>query len=446
MSAQVLDVGDLLDTGRLRGFQYLVVVLCVLVTFIDGFDVQAISYVAPAIIHSWHISPAAFSPAIAAGVLGTVLGTLCLGPVADRAGRRWVIIVCTAAVGLSSFATMAADGILSLTILRFITGLGIGGAYPNAIALTSEYSSRRTQALLVVIAVCGNSMGGVIGGAVSASLISTFGWKAVFFAGGVLALALVPLLIWLLPESLRFLLIKQRPRGQIAAIVRRLAPSITPDTQFLVTEDNRPGLPIRHLFTDGRSRMTLLIWLMWFMNLVGMFFVSSWLPTVANEAGLSIERAVLAGSLYHFGGIFGCLFFGRIVASVNPCAALGTFYFLGAVSIALLGTVTGAPSLVLVAALATGVCVIGAQNSSNAVTARLYPTFIGSTGIGWAFGIGRIGSMVGPVIGGILLSLKLGTEELFLVASAPGVVAALAAFALMRNANVRAAQPAVAVP
>ena len=445
MAARSVDVGELIDAGRLGAFQYWVVALCVLVTFMDGFDVQAISYVAPAIIHGWHVSPAAFSAALAAGVFGTVIGTLCLSPLADYLGRRWVIIGCTGFIGLCSLATMAADSMTSLTLLRFATGLGIGGAYPNAIALTSEYSSRRYQALLVVIAVCGNSFGGVVGGTVAASIIAAHGWASIFLVGGLLPLALVPVLIWQLPESLRFLIVKRRPRAQIAAVMRRLAPGADPAASYIVTEEARAGLPVQHLFTDGRARMTLLIWCMWFMNLVGMFFVSSWLPTVANDAGLSIQRAVLAGSLFHAGGIVGCLCFGRLVITRNPCATLGTFYFLGAVSIALLGMVTAAPSLVLVAAAFAGLCVIGAQNSSNAVTARLYPTFIGATGIGWAFGIGRLGSIVGPLAGGILLSLQLGTERLFLVAALPGLIAALAAFTLMR-ATVRAERPADQAP
>jgi MFS transporter, AAHS family, 4-hydroxybenzoate transporter len=432
-----VNVSEQIDNGRFGRFQMGILCLCALITFMDGFDVQAISYAAPGIIHSWKIARAAFTPALVGGVFGTVVGTLCIGPIADYLGRKWIIIGCTVLVSLCSFATMTTHSIATLAVLRFVTGLGIGGSYPNAIALTSEYSSRRLQTLLVVIAVCGNSFGAVIGGTLTALLIPAFGWPSVFLAGGILPLLLVPLLIWQLAESLRFLAVKQRGRESISKLLKKLRPelAIGPETRFIMTEETKSGVSVQHLFTDGRARMTLLIWVMWFMNLTGMFFISSWLPTVTNAAGLSIARAVLAGSLLHAGGIIGCLFFGLTVRRMNPCAALSIYYFCGALSIAALGLVTAAPQLVLLAAFAAGFCVIGAQNCANAVTTRLYPTFIGATGISWAFGIGRMGSVAGPLIGGILLSFELGTQKLFLLAAIPGLIASIAAFALVISAS-----------
>jgi AAHS family 4-hydroxybenzoate transporter-like MFS transporter len=427
-----VNISEILDFSPISRLQIEILCLCILVTFIDGFDVQAIAYSAPAIIHNWHITRSAFTPALVAGVSGTVVGTLLLGPLADYVGRKWIIIGCTAFVSLCSFATMAAHSIETITILRFVTGLGIGGAYPNAIALTSEYSSRKHQTLMVVIAVCGNSLGGVIGGTLAARLIPEFGWPSVFMFGGLLPLILIPVLVWKLCESVRFLIIKQRAPDQVIKILKRmkLDSHIPEGARFVLTEETRSGVSLKHLFTDGRARMTLLIWTMWFMNLTGMFFISSWLPTVANAAGLSISRAVMAGSLLHAGGIIGCLCFGLIVRRMNSTTALGVFYLLGTFCIVALGAVTAAPNLVLIAAFAAGFCVIGSQNSSNAVTARLYPTFIGATGISWAFGIGRMGSIAGPLIGGGLLSLNLSTQNLFLIAAIPGLIAAIAAFTL----------------
>jgi AAHS family 4-hydroxybenzoate transporter-like MFS transporter len=224
--------------------------------------------------------------------------------------------------------------------------------------------------------------------------------------------------------------------------MRRLVPKtvIAADTRFVIVEEQASGVAVGKLFADGRALMTSLVWCMWFMNLIGMFFVQSWLPTVVNDAGLPVSRAVLAGALFQGGGIIGCLCFCRVALSINACAALGCFYLLGAVSIAVLGRVADAPVLVLVGALCAGIFVPGAQISANAVTTRLYPTVIGATGISWAFGIGRTGSMLGPLLGGVLLSLQLSLPTMFLIASIPGVIAAASAFLLIFNTAGRATQ------
>ncbi|HTH97458.1 MAG TPA: MFS transporter [Stellaceae bacterium] len=440
MASRSINVGELIDTGKMSAFQYWVLALCICVNFIDGYDVQSMAYVGPAIVKGWHVSKAVITPALTSGVVGTVIGTLALGPLADIFGRRKVILYCLVLACLGSFGTIFCHSIWALTTLRFITGLGIGGSYPNAVSLTSEYSSRRSQALMVVGAVCGNSAGGAIGGSIAAGIIPAFGWESVFFVGGLIPLALLPLLYFQLPESVRFLIIKQRQPGEVARLVGRMRPQlgITAETRFHIEEVRTEKASVGELFTGNRSSMTLLVWAMWFTNLIGMFFLSTWLPTVTNDAGLSVERAVMAASLLHMGGIIGCLGFGLVVRRLNPCGAISAFYFSGAVSIVLLGMVASQPSAVLIMAFIAGFCVIGSQISANAVTTRLYPTSIGATGMSWAFGIGRAGSMLGPMLGGLLLSFKLDVQSLFLVAAVPGTLAALSAFMLMRNSAARA--------
>jgi len=345
-----VNVQEVIDSRKLSGFQVLVVSLCALIVLIDGFDTQAIGYVAPAIVRSWHVDRAALTPVFSAGLLGLMLGALAFGPVADRFGRKPVLIFCTLFFGVMSLLTSTADSVQSLIILRFITGLGLGGAMPNAIALTTEYAPKRIRATTIMIMFCGFSLGAALGGVAAASLISHFGWKSVFVLGGIVPCLAFPFLAALLPESIRYLVVQGERGDRVGAILRRIDPaaSIPAGATFTVEEHKAKGFVVRQLFANGRGPFTLLIWVVFFMSLLDLYFVTNWLPTIITDSGIAVSRAALITAMYQVGGILGTLLLGRLFDRFSPFVMLALTYLAASVFVLLIGTVgTSIGALVL---------------------------------------------------------------------------------------------------
>ena len=427
-----VNVQELIDGRKLGGFQVMVVALCALIVLIDGFDTQAIGYVAPAIVRGWRIDRAALAPVFAAGLFGLMVGALAFGPLADRFGRKPVLLFCTLFFGVMSLLTATADSVKSLMVLRFITGLGLGGAMPNAIALTTEYAPRRIRATTVMIMFCGFSLGAALGGVAAASLIARFGWKSVFVLGGVVPVLAFGFIAALLPESIRYLVV-QRGRGEkIAAILSRIDPSATvsPDATFTVEEHKAKGFVVRQLFAQGRASFTMLIWVVFFMSLLDLYFLTNWLPTIIHDSGIPVSGAALITAMFQVGGTVGTLLLGRLFDRFSPFAMLALTYLGASAFVLLIGTVGSSVAALILTVFGAGFCVVGGQIGANALTASSYPTAIRSTGVGWALGIGRIGSIIGPLVGGLLLSLRWPTRQIFLVGALPVLVAALAALCI----------------
>ncbi len=417
------DLETLLDSHKLSRFQVVTMVLCAFVAMLDGFDTQAIAFVAPEIASAWHVSPALFGPVFGAGLMGGLIGAIVFGGLGDRLGRKPVLVAAMLVFAVGSLLTPFAESIGPLVAMRLLTGLGLGGALPCFVSLTSEYAPRRTRSTLVALMFCGFPLGAVIGGVASTQLIPHYGWESVFIVGGVLPLLLVPIVCTVLPESLRFLALKQ-DHTRIEALIRRMG--LMPSWNGQVSAGAAGGhAPTSQLFKNGRAAGTLLIWLTLFSSLLLTYFLVNWIPLIARQSGLSIQAAVLAVSMLNFGSIFGALIIGRLADRMNPAIAIGCGFSLGAVAIALLGHAGGSVALLCGIAFAAGVLSIGAQMCTVALTAVFYDTFLRATGIGWSIGVGRFGAIVGPVVGGILLGGGMGPEALFGIA---GGVSACAAF------------------
>jgi MFS transporter, AAHS family, 4-hydroxybenzoate transporter len=434
-SASAVDVAEFIDQQPVGGFQIRLLLICAAVLFLDGFDTQAIGYVAPALAREWGLTKAALGPVFSAGLFGLMIGALLFGPLADRIGRKKIIVSSVIAFGIGTLITAFVQGADALLAMRFLTGLGLGGAMPNAIAMTSEFNSRRRRATMVMIMFCGFSVGAALGGFLAAALIPTFGWRSVFIVGGVAPLLLVPVLAWRLPESVRFLVLTGRARQRVAELLALIAPkaSFAPATQFVVHEPELSGIPVQHLFKGGRTLVTLLLWVVFFMSLLDLYFLSNWLPTVLNDLGASISEAAVIGSMLQVGGIVGTFALGSIVDRFS-FRALALVYFIAVFAVGAIGQVGHSAVLVTIAIFAAGFCIVGGQIAANALAAAFYPTSIRATGVGWALGIGRIGSIVGPLVGGALLSMKWSAAEVFIVAAVAALCAALAAFSLSRLA------------
>ncbi len=427
-----VNVSALIDGHRISPFQVRVALLCAAVVFLDGFDAQAIGYVAPTISKAWSLKPGALGPVIAAGLVGLAIGALGFSLLADRIGRKPVIVACTLAFGVCSLMTATADSLQSLMVWRFLTGLGLGGAMPNPIALTTEYSPQKSRATMVMAMFVGFSLGSAVGGAIASQIVPHLGWTSVFVLGGIFPILLVPVLVLWLPESIRLLTLRGTAGERVGKLLAQIDPAwvFGQNTQFVAPEEHPPGFPVRHLFAEGRALNTVLLWTMFFMNLLDLYFLASWLPTVINNAGLSVERAVITTAMLQVGGIAGVLTFARLIDRFGFFRVLPPAYFAAGLFIAAIGSAGANPDLIMATVVGAGFCVVGAQTSSNALAATFYPTFIRSTGVGWALGIGRIGSIIGPTLGGLMLALQWHTPTIFLAGAVPVFIAAAAAFTM----------------
>lgn len=431
-AAAGIDIQELIDTRPVGRPQVRLLLTCAAVLFADGFDTQAIGYVAPAIARDWSLPRGALGPVFSASLVGLMLGALIFGPLADRIGRKRIIVLSTVAFGLGTLATLLATDTASLIAIRFLTGLGLGGAMPNSVAMTAEYSPHRRRATMVMIMFCGFSVGAALGGLIAAALIPAFGWRSVFLVGGVVPLVLAPVLAWTLPESVRFLALRGRAaNGRIGAILARMYPGerFAPGTRFVAHEAVLPGLPVLHLFRERRATTTLLLWVVFFMSLLDLYFLSNWLPTVLNDLGASDSIAAAVGSMLQVGGVFGTFILGHFIDRFS-FRALGLVYLLASGAIVGIGYSSHSIPLAAAAIFAAGFCIVGGQIASNALAATFYPTSIRATGVGWSLGVGRVGSIVGPLVGGTLLAMHFATQSLFTAAAAPAVVAAAAALGL----------------
>lgn len=431
-----IDVADFIDRQPVGAFQIKLLLTCAAVLFLDGFDTQAVGYVAPALAKEWGLTKAALGPVFSAGLFGLMIGALLFGPLADRIGRKKIIILSTLAFGIGTLVTAFVQDVNSLLAVRFLTGLGLGGAMPNAIAMTSEFNPRRRRATMVMIMFCGFSVGAALGGLLAAALIPQFGWRSVFVVGGAAPLLLVPILALRLPESVRFLALTGRAHQRVAELLGLINPkaAFAPGTQFVIHEPELRGIPVLHLFRDGRAPVTLLLWVVFFMSLLDLYFLSNWLPTVLNDLGASMSAAAAIGSMLQVGGVVGTFALGSIIDRFS-FRALALVYFIAVFAVGAIGQLGHSVLFVTMAIFAAGFCIVGGQIAANALAAGFYPTPVRATGVGWALGIGRVGSIVGPLIGGALLSASWSTASVFAAAAGAALCAALAAFSLSRLAG-----------
>ncbi|WP_050469587.1 MFS transporter [Herbaspirillum chlorophenolicum] len=433
-AAPTINVDQVVEQGHFGAFQFGLLLLCGLCLIIDGFDVQAMGYVAPAIIGDWGVSKASLGPVFGAGLFGMLLGSLVLTPVGDRYGRRPVLIVSTLFFAVCMLATPLVTSIDQLLALRFITGFGLGSIMPNAMALVGEFSPSSSRVTRMMLVSCGFTVGAAVGGFVSAALIPAYGWHAVFWVGGAVPLLLgIAMLFWL-PESIQFLVLRRRPVDKIARWLNKLAPALAIDasTRIIVKETKAEGMPVAELFREGRAGITLLLWLISFMNLINLYFLSNWLPTLIHDAGYSTGMAVLIGTSLQVGGVVGTLTLGWFINRYGFTKVLGTCFVIACVAIALIGKVAAVPAFLFIAVVVAGFCIVGGQPAVNALAGTYYPTTLRSTGIGWALGIGRIGSVVGPVIGGQLIAMQWSNASLFVAAAVPALISALTVARLHR--------------
>ena len=421
------DVATFIDSQPLSRLQYLVIILCGLVVLLDGLDTQVIGYLGPALSAEWNIPRAQLGPVFSASQVGLVAGLLVIGAISDRIGRRLSIIVSVVLFGFFTLLTAFAQGVTDLMVYRLLAGIGLGGAMPNALALTGEYCPKRLRATLVIIMFCGFSLGSIVGGVLAATLLDSLGWRAVFLIGAILPMLLLPVLIVKLPESLQFLLLASRSRAprvrRALGILQKINPQLAGSVELQVQLEPVAKVPVTDLFSAGRTRGTLMLWVVFFMNLMVFYFLQSWLPTLFADTGLSQQSAVLMSTLISVGGIVAGIVSGPLMDRYDAYKVMALLYLGGSLLVAAIG-VAGPAALAWVT-FGAGFCVSGGQKSINALAVIFYPTQVRSTGVGWALGIGRFGSILGPVLAGGLLSWGWTTASLLQLAALPMLLAAL---------------------
>jgi AAHS family 4-hydroxybenzoate transporter-like MFS transporter len=373
-----------------------------------------------------------------------MLGALLFAPLADRIGRRRVIIWSCVAFGICTLVTVWVSSLTSLLVLRFFTGLGLGSALPNAIGLASEYAPQKRRASIVMFVASGISLGAIAAGMAAAQLMSTLGWRALFVVGGALPLLLAVALIRWLPESIRFAALIPQGQAEAKRLLRAIKPDLGPDADVRIQSTDAEGgkATVADLFKAQRGRMTVLLWIAFFMSLLNVYLAINWLPTSLNASGFTVEQAAVITSMYHVGGVIGTYTLGALMDRLGPHAMLIFAFLLAVVGFYTFATVPGlAQGSTTALLMATGCGVIGAQVGITTLASMSYPVAMRSTGLGWALGVGRVGSIIGPTIGGLMIARVTDPKSVYLVCIVPALVGA-ASVALLRWRASRPPEPA----
>ncbi|MGX7895965.1 MFS transporter [Tsuneonella sp. HG222] len=425
------DLEAFIDRQSMGPLQIRVVALCLLTMIIDGYDLFMIGLAVPLIARDFGVAPEDLTPVLVAQSLGLALGTYIAGPFSDRFGRKPMLIVNVAAFAVLTAATTQVGTLGAFAALRFISGVFFGGVIPNAVALSNEMTPRRYRSGVVALVFCGFAAGTTIGSLVNGQLLAGYGWQTIFWIGGGLGFLLVPLLLIALPESARFLARRDPGDPRLMRMLRTMDPGLDLGTAMALPgkrEGSSGGLAsVRDILSGGRLSLTLLLWATFSFSFVVPTTLAAWSGTLFNQGfGLAIEEAGLLIAVFSFGGLLGSGTSGFVMDRWGPGITLPAYYLAGAVAIFSMGFVDYATALAWVVVAIAGYCATGAQGALNAFASSAYPTSMRATGVGWAFGSGRLASIVGPAIGGQLLAMHLPPSNFFIALAVPlAIIAAL---------------------
>ncbi|WP_395063338.1 MFS transporter [Paraburkholderia silvatlantica] len=427
-----LDVGQFLDQQTFSRYHWLIFVLCFIVVGMDGYDTAAIGFVAGSISKDWNIARAALGPVMSAALVGLGLGSLLGGPLSDKFGRKSVVVSSTMIFGIFSGLSAFATSLESLTIFRLLTGIGLGAAMPNSVALMSEFAPAKIRSLTVNSQLMGFSAGLAVAGATSAWLIPKFGWQSVFACGGGVPVIFAFVLMWLLPESPQYLVQLQHRDEKISTVLRRLSPfAELSNCTFTVHQHVVKGRSNRWLVLSREYRSgTFVLWIIYFANLLIYYLLTGWLPLLLRDAGFSFERAALLSSIFPVGGVLGGIAVGFLMDRFNSKIVVAVVYLTIAVMAVVIGQALSLPVLLGALMFLTGALVTSASISLATIAAAYYPAECRSTGVSWMFTAGRAGGVLGAFLGAALTSIGWKFGAVFAMLSIPSVVAAGGLFLL----------------
>ena len=426
--ASTLDVRIFINERKLSPYQWVVVALCFLIVAVDGMDVAIMGFAAPSILADWHIPRGSFGVVMGAAPMGLAFGALLAGSSSDWFGRRKVLIASVLGFGVCTLFAAYSSSITEMAVLRFLTGFGLGAAMPNASTLMSEYVPERTRGVMLTTMFTGFNLGSAVIGFVAAYLVPHQGWQSLLLFGGIAPVALLPLLYFFLPESARFMVVRNFSTERIRAVLSRVCQVNLDAVQHFVSVEAPVAAkqPISVLFTGAYTLRTLTLWVTYFMGLLVIYLSTSWMPTMMKDAGISMDRAANLTAMFQLGGTVGAIALGFMMDKFNPNRVIAIAYACGSVLLVMLGLsglLSGSIALLIAA---VGFCLSGAQTGLNAYAPGCYPTVARATGVSWMLGIGRLGSILGSSIGGVLLSMGWGFDKIFSTLAIPAVIAAIA--------------------
>ncbi|WP_387468083.1 MFS transporter [Photorhabdus sp. RM323S] len=424
-SITTVNIQNVINSQKLSKVQWQVLILCFSIVTIDGFDTALIGYIAPAVINDFNVESIVLGPVMSAALFGLALGALFSGPLADRFGRKLVLTISVGVFGLFSLVTAAADSIQTLTIVRFLTGLGLGAAMSNAITLISEYAPEHRRSLLINIVFCGFPFGAALGGMFSAWIIPHFGWQGVLILGGILPLFLSVFLFFLLPESLKYLIFKGNSEEDIRRILFKMTNGLLNDVKKFTfgEEEIIHKSAIKTILSSQFLLGTTMLWITYFMGLLVFYVLTSWMPILMNDAGFSISMAAMLTALFPLGGGIGVIFSGWLMDRVNPHKVVATNYVLTGILVFSIGQGESVFLLSILIFLA-GTTMNGAQASMGSIAAQFYPTNCRATGVAWMLGFGRLGGICGALFGAEFIRFGLTHRTIFAILSIPVILAA----------------------
>jgi AAHS family 4-hydroxybenzoate transporter-like MFS transporter len=432
-AARTVDLAPIIDRQKIGAFHIWLVVVAFFVVMVDGYDIGAASVAVPALIREWHPSPVEIGRMFSAGLFAGLFGPLIFGWVADHYGRRLAIAGGSVFFGVFTWATVLTQDMSQLAILRFVAGIGISGVLPIAVALVNEYAPRRLRATLFVLMFSGITFGGGLPGIVGARLMADYGWRILFTIGGIVPIAVGFIVLFALPESIKFLSL-QPGRGK--ALVDQLhkmdkSLQLDPNSRFVIgDEDNRQKFSYTAIFRGRLAWITPLFWLSNAINLMIFYFVNQWIPTILTGNGVPVAHAALATTAFQFAGTAAGLIIMRPLDKWGfiPVPIL---FALAIPIVALTGTPGLSEGMTITLVGAIGFCLLGLQFGNIACETNMYPTYIRSWGVGSCFGAGRVGSVIGPYVGGYFIAMKLPMQNLFWIATIPLVLGLVNALVLM---------------
>lgn len=444
--SKVVDIQKFIDGNRFSAFQCKVFIASFLIILLDGFDTAAIGYIAPSLLKEWGIAKPQLAPVLSAALAGLALGSVVIGPLADRVGRKLLLTASVFLFGLASLVSATASSLDELVTWRFVTGLGLGAAMPLAVTLASEFAPTRRRALLTSAMFTGFPLGAALGGFLAAWMIPEWGWRSVLQLGGVLPIGLAVVLLIVLPESVRHLVARNAAPERIHAILARISPTLDKAAQFVLCEAQRSGQPL----AQGRSGIglvlsrsylvgSMMLWLTYGMGIVIFYALINWMPVLLKDAGLDPKTAVLVTSLFPLGGV-GAIFFGFLMDRFNANRVVMAGFLVTAVCVYLIGQVAGNIGWLMAMVFVGGAVMNTSQSCLPALSAAFYPTAGRATGVAWMMAIGRIGAVAAPFLVAEMQRRQFGFDQIFTVLAIPGFIAAFALF--VKNAAEPEAAPA----
>ncbi|MNZ35544.1 MFS transporter [Pseudomonas alkylphenolica] len=424
---QSVNIYALVGDSKFNRFHGRILFWCMLILIIDGYDLAVVGAALPAIMQDMNVDPTSAGIMAGSALLGTMLGAIFLGTLADRIGRPRMIAICVALFSIFTAVAGFTDNPVSFSIARFIAGLGIGGVLPVCTAQMGEYSPLKLRTRLITLVFAGYSVGGILVALTAKQLIESYGWQWVFYVAG-LPVLLIPFILKSMPQSIGYLLRNGR-QDELREIVGKIEPGHAVADTLVVTGNvamqNTEATPVRDLFKQGRGFSTVMIWTAFMTGLFMVYALNSWLTKLMAMAGFSLGSALNFVIVFNLGSIAGAMVGGWLSDKLSIKHVLVCFYITGAIALTLLGYTRDTTALFAVVFL-VGASTLGTQLLAYAYAGDFYPSEIRSTGVGFASGVGRIGAIVAPVLIGWLVSLSLPLQQNFMAISLAGLIGALA--------------------